>query len=77
MGYAATTRVILYWNLDQTFVIHRGHHVCFGEYNYCIYIDEKHAPGSLLIQKHHESLLRNSDLLNLVPCELDITSTQF
>ena len=35
-SYEATTVVIIYWNPDQTFVIHIGHHVWFDEYNdYC------------------------------------------
>ena len=41
MGYAATTGVILYWKLDQPFVIHRAHHIWFHEYNYIIYIKER------------------------------------
>ena len=32
MGYEATTGVILYWKPDQTFIIHRAHHVWFDEY---------------------------------------------
>ena len=63
MGYAATTGFILYWKSDQPFVIHRSHHVRFDEYNYRLSIEDKHT---------HES-----DLLNLIPCELDIISTPF
>ena len=36
--YAATAVVILYWNPDQPFAIHRVHHDLFDEYNYCLYI---------------------------------------
>ena len=39
MGYAATTGVILYWKLDQPFIIHRAHHVWFDEYNYRLSIE--------------------------------------
>ena len=38
MGYADTTGVILYWKLDQPFVIHIAHHVWFDEFNSLIYI---------------------------------------
>ena len=31
MGYSPTTVVILYWNIDQTFLIHRYHHDWFDE----------------------------------------------
>ena len=34
MVYAATTGVIIYWNTEHTFVIHRSHHVLFDEYSY-------------------------------------------
>ena len=49
MGYAATTGVVLYWNPDQPFVIHRAHHVWFDEYNYHISVEYKHTPDSLLL----------------------------
>ena len=29
MGYAATTGVILYWKLDQTYFLHLSHHAWF------------------------------------------------
>ena len=77
MGYAATTGVILYWKQDQPFIIHRAHHVCFDEYNSCLSIEGKHTPGSLLLQQDPEGHIHNSDLLNLIPCKLDITSTPF
>ena len=38
MVYEATKGVIIYWKLDQPFVIHRVHHVWFDEYNSCLYI---------------------------------------
>ena len=59
------------------FFIHRSHHVWFDEYNYCLSIEDKHTPGSLLIQKYPEIIIHNSDLLNFIPCELDITYTPF
>ena len=34
MEYGANTGVIIYWNLDQTFVISRTYHDWFDEYNY-------------------------------------------
>ena len=46
MGYAATTRVILYCKPDQPFIIHRYHHFCFNEYNYRLSIEDKHTLGS-------------------------------
>ena len=77
MGYSANTGAIFYWNPDQYFVIHRTHHVWFGEYISCIPIEDKHNPGYLLLQQDPESLIHNSDLLKLIPCELDLTSTPF
>ena len=77
MGYTATTIVIIYWKPYQPFVVHRYHHVCYDEYNYFLYIEDKHTPGSLLLRKYPEILIHNSDLLNLIPCELAITSTPF
>ena len=75
MGYAATTGVILYWKPDQPFIIHRAHNVWFDEYNYCLSIEENHTPGSLLLRQDPEGHINNSDLLNLISCELDLTST--
>ena len=77
MGYAANTVVILYWKPDQDFFIHRTHHVWFDEYNSRLSIEDKHATGSLLLRKQHESHTHNSDLLNLILYELDPTSTTF
>ena len=77
MGYAANTGVIIYCNPDQPLVLHRAHHVCFDEYNSLLSIEYKHTPGSLLLQQYPESLINNSDLLNLIPCERFITSTPF
>ena len=77
MVYAATIGAILYWKLDQPIFIHRAHHVWFGEYNSCLYIEYRHTPGSLILQQDHEDRILHSDLLNLIPCELDITSTSF
>ena len=77
MGYADTTQVILYWNPDQPFVIHIDHHVWFDEYNSHLSIEDKYTSGSLLIQKYPKSRVHNSDLLNLIPCKLDLTSNPF
>ena len=40
-------------------------------------MEYKHTPGSLLIQQDPVSLIINSDLLILIPCELDLTYTIF
>ena len=77
MGCAATAWVISYWNTYQTSVTHRSHHFWFYEYNYLLYIEDKHKIGILILQKYPESLIHYSDLLNLIPCELDLTSTPF
>ena len=77
MRYAATTGVILYWKPDQPFIIHRAHHVWFDEYIYRLSIEDKHTPGSLILWQDPEGHIHNSDLLNLIPCKLDITSTWF
>ena len=77
MGYAATTGVIIYWKPYQSFFIHKSHHVWFDECNSCLYIEYKHTPGSLLLRQDSESLSHKPDLLNLILCELDLTSTPF
>ena len=75
MGCADTIGVIIYYKPGQNFVIHRAHHVWYNEYNYCLSIEDKHTQGYLLIQQDTESDIHNSDLLNLIPCELDLTDT--
>ena len=77
MGYVATTGVILYWKTDHTFYINRSHNSWFCEYNFCLSTEDKHDPFSLLLQKNPESLLHNSDMINLIPCKLDPKSTPF
>ena len=77
MGYGVTTGVIIYWKPDQSFVIHRAHHVQFDEYNYCLSIEYKHTPGYLLLRKDPEGQIHNSDLLNFIPCEIYLASTPF
>ena len=77
MQFLATTGVIIYWKPDQNFVIHRSHHVLFDEYNFRLSIEYKHTTGSLLLHKYNKSHINNSELLNLIPRELDITSTPF
>ena len=49
----------------------------FDKYNSCLSIEDKHTPGFLLLWKDPEGHIHDSDLLNLIPCELDITSTPF
>ena len=77
MGYAATTGFIIYWKPDQPFIIHRALPVWFDEYNSRLYIEENHTPGSLLLWQDPEGHIHDSDLLNLIPRELDLTSTTF
>ena len=77
MGYADTTWVILYWKLDEPFVIHKVHNVWFDEYNYRLSIRYKHTPGYLFLRYYPGIFIHNSDLLKLIPCELDIASTPF
>ena len=77
MVYAATTGVFLYSKPDQPFIIHRAHNVWFDEYISCLSIEYKHTPGLVLLRKDPEGHIHNSDLLNLIPCELDLTSTPF
>ena len=77
MEYAATTGVIIYWKPDQPFVIYRAHHVWFDEYNSRIFIEYNHTTGSLLFRQDPEIHIHNSDLLNLILCEIDITSPPY
>ena len=77
MVYAATIGVILYWNPGQTFVIHRAHHIWYDEYNSCLSIKDNHTTGYLIPQQYPEILINNSDLLNLIPCEIYLKSTPF
>ena len=57
MGYADTTVFILYWNPDHTFSIHIPNHDWFGEYNNCLFIEDNHTPGFLLLQQDPENIL--------------------
>ena len=77
MGYADTTGIMLYWKTDQPFVINRDHNVWFDEYNYHLSIEYTQTPGSLLLWQDPEGHIHNSDPLNLIPYELDLTSTPF
>ena len=77
MVYADTTGVVLYYNPYQTIFIHRNHHVWFDEYNSCLFIEDNYTPSYLLLKQYPESHVHNSDLLNLITCELDLTSTPF
>ena len=53
------------------------HHVWFDEYNSRLSIEYNHNTGSLLLRKYPESLICNLDILKLILCELDLTSTTF
>ena len=77
MRNADTTGVVIYWNPDQPFVIHRAYHVCFDEYNYWFLNEYKNAPGSLLHKQDTETHVHNSDLLNWIPSEIGLTYTPF
>ena len=77
MEDGATIGVILYWQPNQPFFIHIAHHVWFDEYSSCISIEYNHSLGSLQLQQYPEINFHNQDLLNLIPCELDIKSTVF
>ena len=77
MGYSATTVVIIYWNPIQHFVINIDHNAWFDEYNFSISIEDNPTPGYLLLQQYYESHVHNSDLPNLIPCELDLTPNPF
>ena len=77
MGYTATTGFIIYWKPYQPFVIYRSHHIWFDEYNSSLSIEDKNTPGSLLLRQDPEGRIHDSYLLNLIPCELDLTSTPF
>ena len=59
MGYAATTRVILYWNPDHPFFIQRYHHVWFDEYRSRLFIEYNHTPGYLLLSQDPDSRINN------------------
>ena len=77
MVCAATTVYVLYWKTDQPFVVNRSHHVWFDEYNCCLYIEDNITPVYLLLQQYPESLIHNSYSLDLIPNELNLTSTPF
>ena len=49
----------------------------FDEYSYRLSIEDKHTSGSLLLRQDPEGHIHNSDLLNLIPCKLDLKSTPF
>ena len=72
MGYADNSGVIIYWNPNEPFVIHISHNVWFDEYNSRLSIEDNQNPVYLLLQKYPESIIHNSDLPNLILCELDL-----
>ena len=57
--------------------MHRSHHVWYDEYHSRLSIEDNNTPGSLPLQQDPESHAHNSDLLRLISCELDLTSTPF
>ena len=77
MGYSDTKGVILYWKLDQPFIIHRAHHVWFDEYNSRLSIEDKDTKISLLLLQDPEGHIHNSDQLNLIPWKIDLKYTPF
>ena len=77
MIYLATTGVIIFWKLDQPFIIHISHYVWFDEYNSRLSIEYNQTICYLLLLQDPESHIHNSDLLNLIPCEIDLSSTPF
>ena len=40
-------------------------------------MEDKHTPGSLILQQDPESIIHNSDMLDLISCEIDLTHTPF
>ena len=77
MGYEANTGFIIYCNPYHTFFIRRSRHVWFDGYNSHVSIEDNHTPGYLILQQYPEILNHNSDLLNFIPRELDLTYTTF
>ena len=77
MGYKSNIVVIIYYKPNQTKYIHRYHNIWFHEYNFRISTEENHTPRYLFLQQDTESIMYNSDFLNLVPCELDLKFTTF
>ena len=73
MEYVATKEVIIYWNTYQPFFINRAHHVWFNEYNSRLSIEDKYTPGFLLLQQDTKSHAHNSELLNLISRDLNLT----
>ena len=59
------------------YCIHRSDNVWFDKYNSSFSIEDKINPGSLILQQYPESLICNSDPINLIPYELDLTFTPF
>ena len=49
----------------------------FNRYNSRLSIEYNHTPGSLLLQQYPEIIIHNSDLLNFILCELELSSTPF
>ena len=49
----------------------------FDEYNSRLSIKDKQTPGSLLLRQYPEGHIHDSDLLNMITCELDIISNPF
>ena len=77
MGYASNKVFLIYKKTDHTCNGHRFHYAWFYEYIYFIYTEDNNTLIYLLIQQYPESIINNLDMINLVPCELDLTPIPF
>ena len=72
MWYAATTGVIISLKPHQHYYLHHSDYVWFGEYNYHLYTEDNHTPGSLILQQESTFFIQNLDALKFLPFELGI-----
>ena len=77
MGYASNKVFLIYKKTDHTCNGHRFHYAWFYEYIYFISTEDNNTLIYLLIQQYPESIINNLDMINLVPCELDLTPIPF
>ena len=63
--------------IQTRFFIQRNYHYWFDEYNSSLPIGDKNNTGYLLLKQYPENILHNSDLLNFIPYELDLTYPPF
>ena len=59
------------------FCIHKTHHDWFDKFNSKLFVEDKHTPRSLILWQYPRISPLTSHLINLIPCELDLTSTPF